>query len=360
MALAVKPLSCADNDIIPVGDGLHAYLTGQEAANNRFQVGGVDTKIVEDFQPPAKLEADAWFKKDVKVENFGVTPAFIRLKAAFTDSDIEELCVVDWNAYDAEVNPNGWIYNEDDGYWYYPHVLEPGDVTTSLFTQVSIPNRDMNGDGAVDEATDAAIINTLMKDFDIIVYQEAYQALRNDGNPEIDEKGYFINYQDAWELYKANKPQEQASGYAIAYYANNTSAIGSMSVSTHQAGDGSKLNANAFAVDGYTFIGWNTKKDGSGIACSDEAVADLDVEENAVLNLYAQWRKIEITFSIDGTECRAENGMTWEQWFASNKYDTDAFIGTNINDIDNNEVSLNAPIIDGASYTSVDMSWDAS
>ena len=51
------------------------------------------------------------------------------------------------------------------------------------------------------------------------------------------------------------------------------------------------LSSNVFVRDGYSFVGWNTKEDGSGVSYSDEAVIKLDSVENSLLNLYAQWEE---------------------------------------------------------------------
>ena len=53
------------------------------------------------------------------------------------------------------------------------------------------------------------------------------------------------------------------------------------------------LTKNAYSRDGYTFNGWNTKKDGSGTAYTDEQVVkNLTTEANGVVTLYAQWKVI--------------------------------------------------------------------
>ena len=48
----------------------------------------------------------------------------------------------------------------DDGYWYYAGIVEPGAVTSSLFTKVTI--------GDIEEEQ--------RKTFDIILYAESVQA----------------------------------------------------------------------------------------------------------------------------------------------------------------------------------------
>ena len=60
---------------------------------------------------------------------------------------------------------------------------------------------------------------------------------------------------------------------------------------------GGKLNANTFALDGWTFRGWNTAKDGSGTAYTNEQEVTFTSASGDTLNLYAQWYR----FNADGS-----------------------------------------------------------
>ncbi len=52
------------------------------------------------------------------------------------------------------------------------------------------------------------------------------------------------------------------------------------------------LPKNTYIREGYTFIGWNTKKDGTGVTYKDEAaVKNLSSENGTVVKLYAQWKE---------------------------------------------------------------------
>ena len=48
---------------------------------------------------------------------------------------------------------------------------------------------------------------------------------------------------------------------------------------------------NAFTNGDLTFLGWNTKEDGSGTHYDDQAEITIDVPSSGVLSLYAQWAK---------------------------------------------------------------------
>lgn len=60
---------------------------------------------------------------------------------------------------------------------------------------------------------------------------------------------------------------------------------------------GGKLNANTFALDGWTFRGWNTAKNGSGTAYTNEQEVTFTSASGDALTLYAQWYR----FNADGS-----------------------------------------------------------
>jgi uncharacterized repeat protein (TIGR02543 family) len=52
------------------------------------------------------------------------------------------------------------------------------------------------------------------------------------------------------------------------------------------------LKKNAYKKSGYTFVGWNTKKDGSGTSYKNQAeVKNLAKKGGKTITLYAQWKK---------------------------------------------------------------------
>ena len=66
------------------------------------------------------------------------------------------------------------------------------------------------------------------------------------------------------------------------------------------------LAANPFKRTGYTFQGWNTRKDCSGTAYANKAtVSNLAGADGAVLTFYAQWKPISYTVKFNGNEANA-------------------------------------------------------
>ena len=86
----------------------------------------------------------------------------------------------------------------------------------------------------------------------------------------------------------------------------NGNGADSGSVANQKMTYGSKtaLNANKFKKKGYTFKGWNTKKDGTGTAYANKADGSKLTKTNgATVTLYAQWtaNKYTITFNGNGS-----------------------------------------------------------
>ena len=78
--------------------------------------------------------------------------------------------------------------------------------------------------------------------------------------------------------------------YTIHYNANG--GTGTMSDTSCTYDKVETLNKNTFTRSGYTFVGWNTKADGSGISYTNiQDVKNLTDQNDVTINLYAQWQK---------------------------------------------------------------------
>ena len=153
--------------------GVIAYFTDIASKTNTLTLGGNAIEIVEDFEPPEFIEAGISFKKDVQVKNTGLSDCYVRVKVVFTDSDMEKFCTF------TDLNTTDWVYNSTDNWYYYTNELEQNELTSSLFTTVAISD---------------TLEEYQIKDFDILVYAESFQSYD------------FDNYEDAWEEYAKNKP----------------------------------------------------------------------------------------------------------------------------------------------------------
>ena len=88
------------------------------------------------------------------------------------------------------------------------------------------------------------------------------------------------------------------NNYNIIFDKNNNSATGSMNNQSLTYNSSVNLSANTYSLIGYTFTGWNTKADGTGISYLDGAsVRNLASSGNVIL--YAQWIANTYTVTFD-------------------------------------------------------------
>ncbi len=101
----------------------------------------------------------------------------------------------------------------------------------------------------------------------------------------------------------------QGISYKVKFNGNGSTS-GSMKTKTMTYGSGKKLTANAFKKKGYTFVGWNTKADGSGKSYSNKANGSkLTKKSGKTVTLYAQWKKTKykITYNLNGGKNNSAN-----------------------------------------------------
>ena len=85
----------------------------------------------------------------------------------------------------------------------------------------------------------------------------------------------------------------------ICFDSNSLNYGGSMNYMTADYDTAKNLLPNAFYVSGYKFTGWNTEKNGSGTAYSDEASYTWKGSANKeTVTLYAQWEKLQTSVSV--------------------------------------------------------------
>lgn len=75
-------------------------------------------------------------------------------------------------------------------------------------------------------------------------------------------------------------------------FSGNGATSGEMKTKTCKYGTSYKLPSNTFRKKGYTFVGWNTKKDGTGKTYKDsKKIKNLSSKSGKTITLYAQWEK---------------------------------------------------------------------
>lgn len=116
--------------------------------------------------------------------------------------------------------------------------------------------------------------------------------------------GYGIEYQDNNSIINLSAinndvitlyAQWTPNKYFIEYHGNKPGRAsnplgGTMQNSMFQYDSEEKLSFNQFDLPGWTFIGWNSNEDGTGIKYADqESIFNMTSSNNQIIKLYAQW-----------------------------------------------------------------------
>ncbi len=143
--------------------------------------------------------------------------------------------------------------------------------------------------------------------------------------PNASSGAYVYSSKYNGYLVRCVADQSNTGSTRITFNKNNSSATGSMSVQTINAGTSTALTTNGFSSSGYVFNGWNTKADGSGISYADEgAYYAIAGNETNNATLYAQWDQlVTITFSLDSNT----TGINFDGTTYTNGQTTQAIVG---------------------------------
>ena len=109
---------------------------------------------------------------------------------------------------------------------------------------------------------------------------------KKDGSGDSYGDGESITVSQNMTLYATWSAIGPPVSYVVVSFDAN-GGTGTMADQEVPSGEATALNANKFTRSGYSFTGWNTKKDGSGTAYADGA--EITTSKN--VTLYAQWKK---------------------------------------------------------------------
>ena len=121
--------------------------------------------------------------------------------------------------------------------------------------------------------------------------------------PTVDAEGVRTYTCSRCKASYTEKIAKLTVSYTIKFNGNGADS-GSVANQKITYGNKTALNANKFQKKGYTFKGWNTKKDGSGSVYANKADGSKLTKTNgATVTLYAQWtaNKYTITFNGNGS-----------------------------------------------------------
>ncbi len=140
----------------------------------------------------------------------------------------------------------------------------------------------------------------------------------------------------SYQIFVVTLSSDKNDNDALVYDANG--GIGTTLATTGKVNEVIKVAANGFTREGYEFVGWNTKADGTGTAYAAGADYTLTDAED---KLYAQWKRADLTYTVNYVD---EQGNAID----TAKVVNDAVFGTVVT------ASSEAKDIDGYTYKSAD------
>ena len=147
-------------------------------------------------------------------------------------------------------------------------------------------------------------------------------------NSDTGNRNYGFSVRPVLSQNSSVEP-EQPTLYTITFNANGGS--GSMSLMTVNAGSSITLPSNKFTQSGYSFTGWNTEVDGSGVSYTNGQSLTLSDD----LTLYAQWKRYVSTITFDANDGSGESSSIdvsrSEKVILLNKFVRDGYVFLNWN-----------------------------
>lgn len=264
-----------------------AYQDGQQVANLTSTPNGIVTMIAQWTPNPASI-------------NYDPNPPTGRTPGGQGTAN--------WTGHTGDtqaIGANGWTV---DGYtfigWntsadgkgtaYAPGTTWTANGTLTLYAQWTPGQAGLtyDGNGATGGKTDPQPGKT---DEKINVRDNGFTR---DGymfvtwNTQADCKGKAVNPGDEWTLQGSSTLYACWAGTAqtLTYHGNGATG-GNTAVQSGKTGDELTTNANGFTRDGYTFVRWDTAKDGSGTAYGEgkNGVSQYTMKP-AGNDLYAIWK----------------------------------------------------------------------
>lgn len=187
-----------------------AYLGATDNKDNKIKVGTDVAQVSETFSEPEVQKQQNTTPKEIKVENTGSVPCFVRVYAEFSDSYIASIAKVTYGDSDTEKawegtssfkeylagtdNTTNWVFIPEDatgydgklqGYFYYKEAVPVGGLTDALIKSVKVTYPDTNTEDYI-------------RDYEMIVYTETVQTVDTDTGTDYADGN---QWETAWKRF---------------------------------------------------------------------------------------------------------------------------------------------------------------
>ncbi len=136
--------------LLLIGGGYFVYaaMTAQDRKENDFQVGQVETQLLEDFDGITEIELDQSIEKEVLIKNTGTIKQFVRVMilpevrapiAGDTNKQVLPL-IIGKDLLLENMATSDWKDGGDGYYYYIKEAVEPKKTTSKLFESIKLSN----------------------------------------------------------------------------------------------------------------------------------------------------------------------------------------------------------------------------
>ena len=126
-----------------------AYFSARHIVNNRLVIGQNINQINTEVSEIQGYQSDASYSDETSITNTASVDCYIRVFVAIDSTMV---------SIDFEYDSQNWVYNQDDGYYYYKYAIKPNESTTPLFDEISIRNVEIK------------------ETFEVLIYSESVQS----------------------------------------------------------------------------------------------------------------------------------------------------------------------------------------
>ena len=253
------------------------------------------------------------------------------LQAAFVDYEASWTYDIDWTTINVSDTSLGYDYITKVDYDYGIHIdssitIETDSRVTAMYA-IAFPDKNVSQSTTHDRGATVEINSTVSETGSFTTDGYDYEAVISHEGDTYQFDGWYSD--PTYQTKATNTVQLNESRTFYARYINttynltfdaNSGSFGdgaSSSVTKQVAGTSINVGeAEKPAREGYTFVGWNTEKDGTG-----ETYSTYMIMPERDVTLYAQWEKSlnegdEITVQVimDGNQVAANQYATPVEW----------------------------------------------
>lgn len=134
--------------LLLIGGGYFVYaaMTAQDRKENDFQVGQVETQLLEDFDGITEIELGESIEKEVLIKNTGTIKQFVRVmvlpevRAPVDGDTIQQVLplIIGRDLFLEGMVTADWVDGGDGYYYYIKGAVDPKDSTSRLFESIRL------------------------------------------------------------------------------------------------------------------------------------------------------------------------------------------------------------------------------